>query len=144
MPNNSPMYLLWTSLSFLLSKCLDSRWAWLSAGRLYCLYLLNKWSLFRMDLLMSCVIQGSDDFVVIVRWETYCSIPLCRALLKSSQSDLTDLPSQVDRQDFWNANIHVCVSRPSQSAFFNKYISRGFCLEIWGFMKSYLLSVILF
>ena len=134
MPNISSMYLLWASLSILLTRCLDSRWACLSAGRLYCLYLLNKWFLLRMDLLMSCVIHGSDDLVLIVRWGTYCSIPLCRALLKSSQSELTVLSSQVDKKDFWNANM--CVSKPSQSAFSYMNISLGFCLEIWGFIKT--------
>ena len=114
MPNISSMYLLWASLSFLLTKCLDSIWACLSAVRMYCLYLLNKWSLLRMDLLMSCVIQGSDDFVVIIRWGTYCPIPLCRALLKFPQSELSNLPSQVDRKDFWNANIHVSLDLLSE------------------------------
>ena len=83
---------------------------------------------------MSCVIHGSDDLVLIVRWRTYCSIPLCRALLKSSQSELTVLSSQLDKKDFWNANM--CVSKPSQSAFLYMNISLGFCLDIWGFIKT--------
>ena len=49
---------------------------------------------------MPCVIQGSDGFVPMDRWGTYCSMPLCRALLKFSQSELTDLSSQVDKKDF--------------------------------------------
>ena len=107
----------------------------LSVSRhLYCLYLLNKWSLLRMDLLMSCVINCSDDLVLIVRWGTYCSIPLRTAFLKSSQSELTVLSSQVDKNNFWNANM--CVSKPSQSAFLYMNISLGFCLEIWGFIKT--------
>ena len=35
MPSISSMYLVWASLSFLLTKCLDLRRAWLSTGRLY-------------------------------------------------------------------------------------------------------------
>ena len=100
MPDICSMYLLWVSLSILLSKGLDSRWDFLTAGRLYCLYLVNKCSLLHMDFPMSCVIQGSNDFVLIVRWGTYCTITLCRALLKSSQYELTVLSSQVVKNDF--------------------------------------------
>ena len=52
-------------------------------------------------------------------------IPLCRALLKSSQSELTDLSLQVDIKDFGNSNM--CASRHLSQPF---YINLGFCLEI--------------
>ena len=51
-PNISSMYVLWASFSFLLTECFDSRWACLSAGCLYFLYLSYKLSRLRMDLFL--------------------------------------------------------------------------------------------
>ena len=115
MPNISSMYLLWAYLSILLARCLDSRWACLSAGRLYCLYLLNKWSRLRMGFIMSCVIHDSDDLVLIVRWEIY-----------TAQYHYVG-PSWNPPRVSWQFYLHnwtkrtsempTCVSKPSQSAF---------------------------
>ena len=78
-------------LCFCFTKYVASRKAHLSVWCLSLLFLSYKLSLFRIVLLISWVILGSDGFVLIVCCVTFCSIPDYKAPLKSSQSKLIDL-----------------------------------------------------